>query len=460
MKQDQWPPSAIQTGYKCAKPYRYEYQAEAFQRDCGKCPRCLAAKKRDLTARAAAEATVSDEVVFITLTYRPGEAGAFEWLTSDRQAFMKRLRARLWARAETAVGAPRRRRGSVREHWQPIIAAATQRVRYVGCGEVGEKRTKRNHWHIVLFFRGGIGSSGFRSTPPDKRGDKLENIDLWPHGHVSIEALPVEPFERVRVIRYVVMYMHKKAESAVVKGVSRAACVPFRSTKPALGSHYLAQWGRDCAVAGLPLHGWFKVPGVQYSKGVRAGQPVKNYLSGVVRSEVIAAYREQWQAKHGERPLPHSDFLKRFDPEYLQPARNPARHKPLRVRRGVKLQVLPSSSFATWAEWLQHKTDCDAAGLSAVVAAFPLGVAIGPWGDPGPTPRTALRHKVRIAGLVDDSDKPVRVAVPESDWVKGSPADQADQGLAGAVRSWVVRRPPDLHSFGWPGRPPWMRQAP
>lgn len=370
---DYHPLGARPSGYRCPKPFRYQYEGDVYQRDCGKCARCLAAKKRDVVARAAAEAMSADECVFITLTYRPGEAGEFQWLTKDRQAFMVRLRNLLYQRAERVVMAenpdcPAKRRGAVRKYWAPIISAAMQRVRYFGCGEVGSsdlyqddrgrsrKATARNHWHLLLFFSGGrTGGCGLQSTPAGKNGRRTEHIDQWPHGHVTIDRLPDSSGDRVKAIRYIAMYLHKQREMVTSGGVSRPAAVMFRSMKPALGAAYLAGWAADHARAGLPLPSHFKVPGIGYSKGVRQGQATKNYLSGVVRDVVIAAYKDEWRRLRPEREIPHSDFLKRFDPDYCRPTGSRAFREPLRSggrKRARRRALLVADGlrgvFAVW----------------------------------------------------------------------------------------------------------------
>lgn len=551
--------SVAQTGYRCPKPYRYEFQAQMYQRDCGKCARCLAAKKRDIAARAAAEAVTSDEVVFLTATYRPGEDGAFKWIVKDRQDFLKRLRSRLVRDAIKAVGAPYRRRGAVREHWAPIIAAATKRVRYFGMGEVGEKSTKRNHWHFLLFLTGGDKAKpSFQSTPPNAKGDRNEIIDEWPHGHVRIDVLPKDESEVVKAIRYCVMYLHKAKEMGGAAGFQRAASVPFRSLKPAIGSAYLEDWGRYVAKAGLPLPSWFKVPGVSYSRGVRAGQAVKNYISGVARQTVIRAYREEWERLFPGRDLPDSQFRKMFDDDYCEPQRNPARRRPLGVRRAGRevqpLRPLPDGM----AGWLLIRRDgqdigivrtlragvalwCpDAGGVKrldetqddfgfgvdqdtsrcirqflsarragvlkpgkrfsvsdyqspeeraelaeanrvarwkAVLAASPPGVAIGPWGDPGPVPLTRLRRLLYLGGVVELDGTVKPRLPPETDWERRLQMDDSRKPdvvqvpVVNLLRVHNEERPfrqgsilAKLGPLGlppfWEGQPKWMRSEP
>ena len=96
------------TGYVCDVPVAYDAQGEMWIRDCGHCPRCVARKKRDVAGRCAAEAYTSAEVVVWTLTCKPGEPGALEFVTEDRQRFLKRVRDWLVREARRKVGAPKR----------------------------------------------------------------------------------------------------------------------------------------------------------------------------------------------------------------------------------------------------------------------------------------------------------------------------------------------------------------
>lgn len=332
------------SGYVCPAPFFYEVQGEVYQRECGKCARCIAAKKRDLVGRAAAESVTSDEVVFYTLTYRPGEVGAFKWVTKDRQAFLKRLRAKLWEDARQHVGAPVRLRGPVREYWKPIIAAACKRVRYFGAGEVGQRGTKRNHWHVVAFISGGRpGPSGIESTPREESGKAgREVIKMWPHGHVNIQVLPGDAWERVKAIRYCAVYLQKARETFTSEGVTRAAAVMFRSLKPSLGAAFLKDQAAEYVAQGLPLASFYTVPGVEYSKGVRRGQRTKNYLSGVSRDLWVRSYRDAFLARHGpDVDMPHSDFLQRFDADYIARRRPESRRKRLGGLSRPKREHLP-----------------------------------------------------------------------------------------------------------------------
>jgi len=317
-------PTRQPSGYVCPAPFFYEARGEVCSRSCGKCKRCLAASERDLAARAAAEAVTSDQVIFFTLTYADGEPGAFQWLSGDRRAFIRALRDQFHEQARQFVGAPVRYGKKCDLEgipWKDRIAAVRRRVRFFGCGEAGSHGTRRNHYHTLCFVSASPVPFEWQSTPRQKNGKEgREHISIWRHGFVNVQVLPHLQSARVKAARYCAKYLKKTSGLTDSGGFVRPSAVFYRSTKPALGTDYLHRRAGEIAEAGLPLPSFFEVPGVSYSRGVRAGQPTKNYLSGVARREWIEGYKAAWLAKHGpDKRLPHSDFIARFDPDYIAP---------------------------------------------------------------------------------------------------------------------------------------------
>jgi hypothetical protein len=363
------------SGYKCPVPVIYEFQGEVWQRDCGQCPRCLAAKKKDTSGRAAAEAATSAEVAIWTLTYGtlkdfPDDctpwvqevdpekvAGAKDFIVKHRQDFMKRLRASLWEKSRVEMGAPRKpgrrpKRGryvipdehvraywdqsGIKEMWRQKISDATPKVRFIGCGERGEKNTKRVHWHICLFLSK---PSGWRPTPweaPSRRFPKgrrgHEHHALWPFGWVCIDVLPSAPVYKIergrqiievpqaemsakmRAIRYCSAYIDK-AKVPKIDGLRRpdkAQARFFRSNATPLGFEFLTDLAREHARQALPIKGQYRVPGVVYSK---TGAMTVHRLTGRMRDHFIDAYREEWQRLRPDSPVPMTKWMLRYDSE-------------------------------------------------------------------------------------------------------------------------------------------------
>lgn len=386
------------TGYFCPTPVVFEWQGEGMSRPCGHCARCFAVKKRDLTGRAAAEAVMSEEMVTFTLTYRPGETGAFKWCIEDRQNFMKRLRKRLWDNARKFVGAPvryQRKFDSDGVPWKTRIGMAQTTARYFGCGETGERGTKRHHWHVVVFFKHGpAGPSGFVTSKRDVKGRLIgEDNDIWPHGISTIDVHSAHMVFRMSAVRYVSKYITKAALAFKQKKAGREPdALLFRSLKPALGAEYLGQWAERHAEAALPLPGEYTVPHVTFSRGRR--DSVRHRLLGVSRGYVINRYRDAWVRLRPGADVPHSDFLARYDDLYVM--RSTGRRRPLGVVRSAALSPIPPAPThcaGNLVVWVGAK-------VRGVVQTLRTGVAIWqPVGSP-----MAILDPPSLRGVVPELD--------------------------------------------------------
>lgn len=338
------------SGYNCTAPVNYEYESEMFTRYCGHCARCVARKKRDVAGRCAAEAYTAAEVVVWTLTYgtlepfpRDGRPwvqdvsddavlGAADFITKHRQDFLKRVRQALFRKARRQVGAPKviptcrpridkwgevhapQQAMHVRAYWLHKIAQVMPVIKLMGCGERGSKRTKRCHWHVVLFMSK---VSGFISTPPDPKTGKpgRENHDLWPHGYVNIDVLDRDIEPKMKAVRYAVKYLSKsKAPSRAgkLRGEKPEAKF-FRSLSRPLGWQYITDLARDYARQGVPIHGQYQVPGVRFSK--RPFALVKHTVLGRMRDHYIEAFRDEWEKLRPHVAIPRTEFMMRHDPD-------------------------------------------------------------------------------------------------------------------------------------------------
>lgn len=407
----------VPSGYFCPTPVIFEWQGEAMSRPCGHCARCFAVKKRDLTGRAAAEAVVSEEMVTFTLTYRDGELGSHKWCVQDRQNFIKRIRAKLRYAAIKFLALPGEpRRATARRVGSDAIDAASTRARYFGCGETGERRTKRHHFHIVVFFKHGpAGPSGFVSSKRDKKGRLVgEDDNIWPHGISTIDVHPAHMSLRMSAVRYVSKYITKAALAYKQKKAGREPdALLFRSLKPALGAEYLGQWAEDHAKAALPLPGEYTVPHVTFSRGLR--QSVRHRLLGVSRGYVINRYRDAWVRLRPGADVPHSDFLARYDDLHVM--RSTGRRRPLGVVRSAPLPPVP-----------RKPVDCH--GLLVVrVGARVLGVVQTLWTG------VAIWEPVRGPMVILDPPS-LRAVVPDLD-------EAAQLRVEGFIKD---RRGDDWHS--------------
>lgn len=142
--------------------------------ECRKCLPCLLNQAREKAIRCIHEARMHENSIFLTLTYREEDLKSPYLNYLDFELFMKSLREE-------------RTRNLVTK--EAIHAA---RVPFMVTGEYGEK-TRRPHWHVLLFNYSPANSRHLRSTP---RGDRIytsEQItDLWPHGMHEYGAVTIE----------------------------------------------------------------------------------------------------------------------------------------------------------------------------------------------------------------------------------------------------------------------------
>lgn len=293
-----------------------------MSRPCERCRFCFARRKRDRSGRGAAQAAISAEVVVVTATYRPGEPGAHVFITSDRSKMLRAIRDRQTKLARKRLGLSKRdvRKGGILA--REAVKAETARIVFLGCGEPGSRRG-RIHWHILLFFdkpseiapsvRFQKGKTDLAALAKDdrfvlkrKKGCRdsdyapgemiMEHRNWWPRGGVTVDVIPggrsvvaasqqlfspvelirmgregyrapsYDPARAVDACRYAVKYLQKGLE---VSAKERAAgkqpkAVFFASNSKAYGVDYMVEQARETARQGLPYHGRYTVPGVNF----------------------------------------------------------------------------------------------------------------------------------------------------------------------------------------------------
>lgn len=155
---------------------------------CGQCPLCLRTRTNEWVLRATHELeTWKHKAQFLTLTYRPKElprSGKTKPMNAydkcgnlrpeDMTKFIKRLRKKV-----------------------------KQPIKYIYCGEYGDKKW-RPHYHIVIYgFR--LKSGNSKKNVFDGKGQKWWD-ELWTHGHVDVDDKPIHK----HAIHYVLGYTRKK----------------------------------------------------------------------------------------------------------------------------------------------------------------------------------------------------------------------------------------------------------
>lgn len=163
--------------YKFVTSCFYPKKINGFKVPCGKCPRCLAARARDLAYRCEIES--EDTFVYnVLLTYDdyfvPRYKGKLSLNRVHIDLFMKRLR--FWFKKTYGI-----------------------RVKYILCGEYGGN-THRPHYHLLLFCPVCLSKN-------HKSLERLEAIfaNSWKYGFVSFK--PFEGNSIGKMVRYMVQYM-------------------------------------------------------------------------------------------------------------------------------------------------------------------------------------------------------------------------------------------------------------
>lgn len=267
----------------CKEPfaiYKHRGHAGVFNPDtgrvergevaCGHCPTCIAGRKNDWTGRLCSEALKAREVYFLTLTYKH-EPTEFRYQDVQRM---------LW---------------HLRNHFSRH--GNGQKIRYFCVGERGN-RFGRIHWHLLIFADAPLGWGPW--------GKKTHPNQLWPFWEWGwTDLVPVPRHETIARVRYCAKY-------AVKKIADDNSCRPRFSLKPAIGGEYVVEHAINTATAGLPLRGWYSLPGHVWTKGIRQGQHVKYRLKGSSARKACQAYMDTWEQLRPDRPWPDSNFLHHY----------------------------------------------------------------------------------------------------------------------------------------------------
>lgn len=190
------------------KPNHFSNEYAGFKLPCGKCIECRLEYARQWAVRCVHEAQIHPENVFLTLTYN--EENLPKKLEYKHfQDFMKRLRK-----------------------------AYGDNINYFVTGEYGEK-TKRPHWHAIIFNWSPKDLQYFRSN---ERGDKIyksANLDkLWQKGHTEVGSVTFES------AGYVARYASKKLVHGNDKDHDFHP-ISKKSTRPAIGKRFLEKYYKD-----------------------------------------------------------------------------------------------------------------------------------------------------------------------------------------------------------------------
>lgn len=214
---------------------------EKIDVSCGQCWRCRSNRVNDYVGRSLCEASTSDWVCVLTLTYRDSAE-------RDHDLAHKYLQ---------------------KLHFQKFIRAlrdSNHKIRYLAVGEYGDLHG-RAHFHTILFGR------GKRLEIPHKTN---AFITQWPHGHVSADWDMDE-----KAIRYTCKYLQAPEKNRHWFTLSK---------KPPLGHDWFMQKARAAGSLGvLPRSFLYMPPGGDKGRPYMVrGATKRDYIR-----EAFRAYCEQ-----------------------------------------------------------------------------------------------------------------------------------------------------------------------
>lgn len=190
------------------------------QLPCGKCLGCRTDRQSDWVARCLHEAAQFEQNRFITLTYDDEHLPA-ELRPDDLQRFVKRLRK--------AIGCEGRNE-------RFIYSDRSSSIRYVACGEYGE-RTCRPHYHLIVF-----NCSFADETKYDEKLSTSRTLEqLWRNG-----AAKLAPFSSATAA-YVAGYLTKTGKVNYRNALGQTLAAPFfrASLRPAIGRNWIEKHQQD-----------------------------------------------------------------------------------------------------------------------------------------------------------------------------------------------------------------------
>lgn len=200
-------------------PKNYSKEFASFQLPCGQCLECRLSYAREWAVRCIHEAQMHEKNSFITLTYSDEKLTSPKLMYSDFQKFMKKLR---------------------KLQNDPIGVFVT--------GEYGDK-TKRPHWHAILFNYFPSDAKLLRKTD---RGDTVHSSEtltkIWGNGICEIGSVTIDS------AGYCARYAAKKLIHGP-DGQHEFEPISKKSSKHAIGKKWLEKYWPD-----VFLHGHLILP--------------------------------------------------------------------------------------------------------------------------------------------------------------------------------------------------------
>lgn len=183
------------------KIYIAKYDIEV---ECGKCLNCIENRKKEAVTRAAVEMKDYINKYFVTLTYNDLNAEI------DENGFTKLNKKHVKQYIESLQYIQKR-------HYRDEYKLEKNKLKYIICGEYGERATKRAHYHMIIMTNIYI-----------ERYIKMR----WKYGNVKMERI-----KDIRALSYTAGYTAKK----IGKKNKDREIQPFLKWSKGLGKRWIEE---------------------------------------------------------------------------------------------------------------------------------------------------------------------------------------------------------------------------
>nr|QJB20169.1 MAG: replication initiator protein [Microvirus sp.] len=196
---------------------------DAMRLSCGRCMACRLDYARQWAVRGEKERLLTNgESYFITLTYKEEALGFNDLSVRELQLYVKRLRK----------------------------AFAPRKIRYMACGEYGEKKG-RAHYHLIVFGLPKLNDlvqDGYKNGITTYTSEVLTK--LWEYGKTVVGNADFAAISYVA--RYITKKINgKKSDDHYLRkedGLVRQKEFMLMSRKPGIGHAYLEKYKREMLV--------------------------------------------------------------------------------------------------------------------------------------------------------------------------------------------------------------------
>lgn len=287
---------------------QYNKEFPEFQIPCGKCIECRLENARTWAIRCVHEAQIHPDNIFLTLTYRD-ENLPDKLYKRDFQLFAKKLRKKITTDFIKQFG---KLNWSLCDQQQKKDLLEKIKIGIMYVGEYGD-RTKRPHWHAIIFNYAPSDKTYKRSTDTGDQVFTSKTLnDLWANGHTEFGSVTFES------AGYVARYSAKKLIHGN-DGTHQYDPVPGKSNHQAIGKRWLQKYWRDIFNYGqviLPNGQKSTIPRY-YEKWLAKNQP-EAFVEWITKTKLEKSKKAEAKAK-AEDEAYQSENFKRYETGELTP---------------------------------------------------------------------------------------------------------------------------------------------